>query len=213
MKYKKQIRAILTLVLVFAAMIAILLILRGMADSDNMVMGNNINAGVYTQSKQNLLYDSLEEGLKEQVSKYDSLTLLYQATTKNVAKSYFWDENQVEGYEFLVLEDGRFQYIGERTLIFAGVLKEEKSDWETTVRSDLSYSLAKSYLKIVCPGEKYQVLPAWGVSTNELIYGVKLDGIPVDEVVPFSYEDADYYLWIIDDMSYEHGANSVELTY
>lgn len=213
MKNKQRIRAILILVLVVAVMIAAVFILQSFIDPDNDIMGNNVNAGVYTESRKEILYASMEEGLAAQVENYESLTMLYQATTQNVAKAYLLDQNQVEGYEFLIRDDGQYQYMGERTLIFAGVLDEEKYDWETTLRADLSYSLAKSYLKIVAPGELYEVLPAWGVSTSPLVQDVQIDGKAIDEVISFTQDDSEYYLWIVDDLSCEHGANSVEITY
>lgn len=89
----------------------------------------------------------------------------------------------------------------------------ESYTWEDTLRADLCLTTESGYKKFVEPGERYDVLPAWGVSDYESIANVRIDGQQIDEVIEIADEDEMHFLWIIYDLQTEKQAKDVEISY
>lgn len=211
---KKYIIFILIVVVFTIALAAIITV----CDPDNMIMGNNANAfgygrgGIHEKNFKSL-DEVLREAMKaEKVEKdYNTMTLLYEAQTGNLVKVFMLYKDQVRGYEFLVNESGNYNYIGVRSATFANFFETKEYDWKTTVLSDLSSSTKKAYRRIVRPKESYGVLPAWGVFDTDQVKNMTVDGQKVDEIIEFSKEEENYYLWIIDDLQTENNAKDIKI--
>jgi hypothetical protein len=208
MKKKKQMKSVLTVASIAVVIIIGTLVMWKWEKNQTSVMGNNVNSGYYNASE-NQCYANLDEAEESLVPDLNEADILYRMQKENVAILYVLCQQQIQGYEFLILENGQYQYMGVRTLVFAGVLGEKPYDWQTTVRADLEYSLEESYQKIIQPGEDYQVLPAWGVSTEESVADISIDGQAVDHVISFVKDQQTYYLWIIEDLKTPNDANNV----
>ncbi len=182
----------------------------GVYDPDNTIMGNHVNATYFARSLGEDTYGSWEEAMRAKDENYTQEQLLYMSQTENVFKVFMQNGNEIAGYEFIA-EDNCYQYIGERKLIFDGAVCPTEYDWETTVRSDLSYSTRHSYKKIIRLGTRYNVLPAWGVSEQERIREVTFDGQGMDEVIPFTSDGKTWYLWVIDDLKTQKDAREIQL--
>lgn len=78
--------------------------------------------------------------------------------------------------------------------------------WKDTVLADISASTCKKYRNI---SKTYGVLPAWGVSDNELCKKMTLDGQKVDEVIEIDVEGKTYYLWYIEDLKTKNDEKNI----
>ena len=112
----------------------------------------------------------------------------------------------VLGYLSSGLIDPKNQVWGNNLTAYSYVSSGKTYDWQTTMRSDLSNSTKKTYRSIIGKGKKYTVLPAWGISNTEKVKDVTVDGQEIDEVIAFSHDGTDYYLWIIYDLQTENAA-------
>ncbi len=180
-------------------------------DSKNKILGNNLHATLYNRGIGKKAYETIEDAMKAVAKDYVKEDELYAAQTQNVAKVFMLHKNEVIGYEFLI-QEGRYYYIGERKSVFYIENQPRKYDWETTVLSDLSCSTSKSYKTIIHIGKKYMVLPAWGISDNEKIGDVMIDGQEMDEIITFEQEGKKYYLWIIHDLQTKNDAADIKIS-
>lgn len=65
----------------------------------------------------------------------------------------------------------------------------------------MSVSFLSTYRNLIKIGEKYEVIPAWGISELADICNYNVDGISVSSYQQFQYDDKEYYLWFIADVS------------
>lgn len=205
---KKKAIIIVIFFLTVVGILAVIFKLSGIYDPGNVLLGNNINSYFYTRAIGKESYESLERAMNVVDKGYSKEKLLYKSETGNVAKVFMLAENEVEGYEFLI-RDNRYYYIGGRNLVFYGVNQTKEYSWEETVLCDLSCSTKKTYKNIIKIGERYNVLPAWGVSDREQIKDITIDGQEIDTVIDFSQNGKLYYLWIINDLKTENNAANV----
>lgn len=209
-KNRKQVFIIFAIIIILGLFGALFWFIGGI-DSKNTILGNHLNATLYSRGIGKKAYETLEDAMKAVAKDYLREDELYTAQTQNVAKVFILYKNEVIGYEFLI-QEGHYYYIGERKNVFYIENQPEKYDWETTVLSDLSYSTRKSYKKIIHIGKKYMVLPAWGISDNEKIGDIMVDGQEIDEIITFEQEGKRYYLWIIHDLQTENDAADIKIS-
>lgn len=207
---RKRVFIIFTIITILGLFGAVFIFTGGI-DSKNKILGNNLHATFYSRGMGQKAYETLEDAMKTVAKDYVKEDELYTAQIQNVAKVFMLHKNEVIGYEFLIRE-GHYYYIGERKNVFYFENQPEKYDWETTVLSDLSCSTRKSYKIIIHIGKKYMVLPAWGISDNEKIGDVMIDGQEIDEIITFEQEGKKYYLWIIHDLQTENDAADIKIS-
>lgn len=210
-KSKRKQVFIISAIIIILGLFGVVYKLIGGIDSKNKISGNNLHATLYSRGIGKEAYETLEDAIKAVAKDYVKKDELYTAQTKNVAKVFVLHKNEVIGYEFLI-QERYYYYIGERKNVFYIENQPEKYDWETTVLSDLSCSTCKSYKTIIHIGKKYMVLPAWGISDNEKIGDVMIDGQEIDEIISFEQEGKKYYLWIIHDLQTENNAADIKIS-
>lgn len=214
MKKKKKVGWLIALIVV--GLIVAAVVFSGVVDPGNMVLGNNTNVCGYAKGKVHsqkfeTVEDALQAATEEQNFDIGMTTVIYQSRTGNLEKVYLLGQDEIDGYEFLLHEDGTYTYSGVRRAMFVNDFQTEKYDWQTTVLSDLCISTSKSYKRFVNPRKNYGVLPAWGVADTDIVKDMTVDGQPVDEVIEFSQNEKVYYLWMIDDLKTENNAVDVKV--
>jgi len=97
------------------------------------------------------------------------------------------DEKNIVEYKFLK-QDDLYYCFGS---IGACVLYDERYTAEETVREDILHTMARGeYDKLTAP--------AWGISADERIFSMTINGKKADDVVPIYEKDGNqYYFWII----------------
>ena len=208
---KKKIVIIASAVALVAILMVVGYLSSGLVDPKNQVWGNNLT--VYSYVSSGKTYDSIEIAMAEVDEHYSEEKLLGTVRTGNVTIIFLLSEGQagehgtscVKAHEFVTV-DGGYNHKGGRTTTFEGSVHYDSYDWQTTMRSDLSNSTKKTYRSIIGKGKKYTVLPAWGISDTGEVKDVTVDGQGIDEVIPFSHDGTDYYLWIIYDLQTENDA-------
>lgn len=81
--------------------------------------------------------------------------------------------------------------------------------WEETFRADLSQTSKKSYQKL---RQRYEALPAWGISDQESVKDVLIEGQGIDQMITIPVDGKDYYLWIMNDLKTDKNAKDVEIS-
>ena len=211
---KKRIIIITSVVVLVILLMVLGYLSSGLIDPKNQVWGNNLTAYSYVSSGKT--YDSIEVAMAEVDEHYDEEVLLGAVRTGNVTIVFLLDDGQtgehgtscVKAHEFVTV-DGGYNHKGGRTTTFAGSIHNDSYDWQTTMRADLSNSTKKTYRSIIGKGKKYTVLPAWGISDTEEVQNIAVDGQGIDEVIGFSHDGTDYYLWIIYDL--QTGNDAVDI--
>lgn len=97
------------------------------------------------------------------------------------------DEKNIVEYKFLKQDDLYYSFGS----IGAYVLYDERYTVEETVREDMLHTMARGeYDKLIAP--------AWGISADERIFSMTINGKKADDVVPIYEKDGNqYYFWII----------------
>lgn len=97
------------------------------------------------------------------------------------------DEKNIVEYKFLKQDDLYYSFGS----IGAYVLYDERYTAEETVREDMLHTMARGeYDKLIAP--------AWGISADERIFSMTINGKKADDVVPIYEKDGNqYYFWII----------------
>lgn len=194
-KCAKVVIIILVLVIGFIAVLAI----SGVCDSESKIVGNNLITDNYSRGFKEIYYVSAEDARENLVSAEDDV--FYSLRDSNVELFFTRNEYQITGYELLIKDNEKYELIGERTIQYAGVYENEPFDWKDTLRADLSASTRKSYQKVINLGEKYEVVPAWGVSTYADLENVTVGGLKLDYIETFEANGENYYFWIMKDVS------------
>lgn len=206
--FKRKTVIIILAILAVIGIIGAVFLMSGIYNPNNNIQGNNQNVTWYTRKIGTESYVTIEDAMKAHDKNYNKEKMLYRCDTENVAKVFMLNGDEVTGYEFIIKEE-KYYYIGERKLIIDGGISGKEYDWETTLRSDLSYSTRKSYRNITNIGTKYLVLPAWGISDREQIRDITFDSQAVDEVIPFIKGESTYYLWIVHNLKTRNDAVNV----
>lgn len=175
-------------------------------DPANSIKGNNIIAENFQRAVGSDGYASLEEAMSVLDENYEKERVLYQKECNNMAKIFVLEDDRVICYEFWIDSNSEYHNTGSRTLVFTGFYENEPYDWKTTVRADLSYSTKKTNRKFLKLPELYGVTPAWGVSTDEQVKNVTIDGQQPDYIAEFFKDGKSYYLWVIDDLKTQKDA-------
>lgn len=187
----------------------------GISETKNTLFGANMNSSSYGKDINSDVFNCIEDAYSIKSGNTDNETIIYQKESGNVHTvfAYGYDTNQyVICYEFIKNTEG-YVYSGQRKLLINATDNAGTYTREDTLRADLSLSTASGYKNVVKPGERYDVLPAWGVSDYESIANVRIDGQQIDKVIEIADEDETYFLWIIYDLQTEKNAKDVEIDY
>lgn len=235
---KKIAVLIVTVVAVLVIIVALLagfLGWRFLSDVEKVIVGNNINTANHEKGTMgakkfrdlNIAIDEMPE------SENNDCKILYQAITDDSAIVFVQEkqEEQIQdiisergkqskkrtllysviGYEFIVNDDGTYSYSGVRRCSYAGDISKipTEYDWKTNAIADISFSIDDPLNKFENPRETYGVLPVWGVSDNEQVKNMTVDGQGVDEVIELSDDGETYYFWFIQDMQTRNAAKDI----
>lgn len=218
------------LIAVVTLLVFIFMFLYKNADFDSLEIagsGANGNAYEYGRNLKNREYNSFEEVVEAEKLAYDKDKILLQLSKGNLEIVFVMDEESlnvfgqdekittVRSIETVVNENGKYIYSGGRILKI-DYLKYSRKDsencnWEDTVRADLSMSTMKEYKDYVAEGV-YDILPAWGITDNENVYQMSIDGQKVDEVIEIDTTGNKFYFWIIYDLQTSRNIKEIDIS-
>lgn len=219
---RRLIFILVVLMLLIGIGIAVVFMGTGIYDPNNLILGNNSTTSTYEKGKlNNIEFKNLEAGVdkvleenKDIISNYfyknhyEKLGIIFTQEEWKQGKTVSYS---ITGYEFIANDNGTYRYVGLRTSHFAGEFISSEYDWETTVRADISNSTKKGYNRYVKPREIYGVLPAWGVSDDERVKTMTIDGQSADKVIEFTANDKTYYFWFIEDLKTQNDATNMDI--
>lgn len=168
-------------------------------NQDITIVGNNITSYNFERGIKDKYYDSLDNAVADIVPK--SKEVIMEENDQNVTIVFAMEKGTVSGYEILHRKDGKYEFIGERKTQFVSGLDRKKYSGEETFKADLSVSFLSTYRNLIKLGEKYEVIPAWGISESADTCNFSVDGISVSSYQQFQYDNMEYYLWFIADVS------------
>lgn len=176
--------------------------LRSAAD---FVPGNNGYSSYYTTNAKgygNLgtaLENSIEQGKRER--DFSELEEIYRMQAgENISIYYIEDEMNIVEFTFLK-QDDLYYLLGYRC---AYVLLDDKYTVEETIREDMVSTMRHgSYDELEAP--------AWGISADEKIYSMTINGKKADDIILINEKDGKkYYFWIISDIGEIKTADDVK---
>lgn len=154
----------------------------------NAFPGNNGYGGYYVNGAKG--YGNIEAALENSIKdrkKLSKMEEIHRAQAgENVCVYFIEDGKNI--VEFAFLKQNDLYYITGSTVAF--LLLGDQYTPEETVRKDMVHTMARGeYDKLIAP--------AWGISADERIFSMTINGKKVDDVVPIYEKDGNQYcFWI-----------------
>lgn len=212
---KKRLFIVVGILILILLITSIILYKSGIIDTENELIGNNTIASYYEEVINAPKYNTVEEALKDKDDNYNSESTVATITSGNVTivlqrgTEEFQGQKRVSitGYEFVHKQS--YTYSGDRKLLIDALKDNVNCSWEETFRADLSQTSKKSYQKL---RQRYEALPAWGISDQENVKDVLIEGQGIDQMITIPVDGKDYYLWILNDLKTDKNAKDVEIS-
>ncbi len=217
---KHKVKIVIGIAIVIVTVLVIIQLKTGVWNSDQKLLGANGNTFFYMQEIDAKGYQTLEDGLNAKDENLESEQKVCQVENEGVVQIFLQGKDVIVNkkgevlqnspyiicYEFMK-EGNIYYYSGQRKLSEGFLEDTHNYTWQETFLADLSISQRTTYKKMV--GNRYEVLPAWGLSENPEIGNVTADGQKIDEVHTVEMDGAEYYLWIIYDLETENNASDI----
>ena len=161
--------------------------------------GNNIYAAFYSSGfGGNRGYDNMEELLEEEIEyakntgNHNEMEEIYRIQAGEKIFVYCKvDEEYVVEFDFIE-QDDLYYCLGKLYILYDWIGYDGRYPEEATIKTDIVHTMRRDGVKRLEGG------PAWGVSADEQIASMMINGEPVDEVILVNEADEKkYYFWLI----------------
>lgn len=165
----------------------------------NAFQGNNIYASFYSNGiGGNRGYDNMEGLLEERIEfekntgNHNEMEEIYRIQAGEKIFVYCKvDEEYVVEFDFIEQND-LYYYLGELYILYDWIGYAGRYTDEETIKADIVYTMRRDGVK------RLEGAPAWGVSADEQIASMMINGEHVDEVILVNEVDKKkYYFWLI----------------
>lgn len=155
--------------------------------------GNNGFSFSYSKNIGDKGYEDIDSAVtdaKKKTTNQNELEEIYRVQTGEKIFIYFKESENIIEFEFFRQNDLYYSY-GSKLLMYYGVGSSDKYTAEETIRKDIANTMWRGF-------ESKEVgVPAWGVSTDEMIFSMTINERKVDDVIQIDEKDGKkYYFWI-----------------
>lgn len=170
----------------------------GMTELQNAFQGNNIYASFYSNGIGGSRgYDDMEGLLEERIEfekntgDHNEMEEIYRIQAGEKIFVYCKvDEEYVVEFDFIEQND-LYYYLGELYILYDWIGYDGRYPEEATIKTDIVHTMRRDGVK------RLKGAPAWGVSADEQIASMMINGEPVDDVIQINELDGKkYYFWI-----------------
>lgn len=217
--HKKILIIVATLIILFVAvqlfkLFTLMIKYPSVASGKNIVVSGKSRGSELFVSYYSTIEEAYNKGNGGSGKKYEDIkNIISHDEYKNATIILYQNDGSINSGEFITKEKNGskvFQYVGGKSVIFAGKHINENSNVDATIRSDLSNDLSIGTFWVDLK-KMYGRLPAWGVSDSNDIYNLKIENQPIDSIYEVKYEDKTYYVWYFKDLQTEKSAKDVDI--
>lgn len=166
----------------------------------NAFHGNNEFLSSYSKSIGSKGYEDFESAVedaieyREESSGQKEVEEIYRIQETGKAFVYLKEAEDIAEIEFF-LQDDLYYRSGSKVLIYADKSGDTAYTTEETIKKDIANTMWRGV------GNKEAQGPAWGVSCDEQIYMLTINGKKIKDVIEIEEKEGKkYYFWIIDDV-------------
>lgn len=170
-----------------------------MSELQNAFQGNNIYASFYSNGIGGSRgYDDMEGLLEERIEfekntgDHNEMEEIYRIQAGDKIFVYCKaDEEYVVEFDF-IKQNNLYYYLGELYILYDWIGYDDRYPEEATIKTDIVHTMRRDGVK------RLEGAPAWGVSADEQIASMMINGEPVDEVILVNeVNEKKYYFWLI----------------
>lgn len=158
--------------------------------------GNNGFSFSYSKNIGDKGYENIDSAVadaieyRKKITNQNELEEIYRVQTGEKIFIYFKEPENIIEFGFFRQNDLYYSY-GSKLLMYYGVGSSDRYTAEETIRKDIANTMWRGF-------ESKEVgVPAWGVSSDEQIFSMTINGRKVYDVIQIDEKDGKkYYFWI-----------------